>query len=81
VSKLLDPDFWITTASGFLDPDFWATVWRKLLDPDFWETVWRAFSTPEVAIPLIPLLLIALYIGRKTKAVLTPERSKTRRRR
>jgi hypothetical protein len=29
--------------------------------------VWRAFSAPEVAIPLIPLLLIALYIGRKTK--------------
>jgi hypothetical protein len=67
VSKLLDSDFWITLGSKLLDPDFWVTMWTKLLDAELWRTVWRAFSAPEVAIPLIPLLLIALYIGRSTK--------------
>jgi hypothetical protein len=67
VDKLLDPDFWMTLGRELLDSDFWATMWRKLLDAELWRTVWRAFSAPEVAIPLIPLLLIALYIGRKTK--------------
>ena len=63
----LDADFWMTLGSKLLDPDFWLTMWRNLLDAEFWRTTWGAFSTPEVAIPLIPLLLIALYIGRKTK--------------
>jgi hypothetical protein len=45
------------------DPDFWVTMWRKLLDAELWRTIWRAFSAPEVAIPLILLLLIALYVG------------------
>jgi hypothetical protein len=67
VDKLLDPDFWMTLGSKLLDPDFWVTMWRKLLDAELWRTMWRAFSAPEVAIPLIPLLLIALYIGRKTE--------------
>ena len=62
----LDPDFWMTLGSKLLDPDFWVTMWRNLLDAEFWRTTWGALST-EVAIPLIPLLLIALYIGRKTK--------------
>src|SRR5262249_34737130 len=53
--------------SKLLDADFWVTMWRNLLDAELWRTTWGAFSTPEVAIPLIPLLLIALYIGRKTK--------------
>src|SRR5262245_8942516 len=57
----------MTLGSKLLDPDFWGAMWRKLLDAELWRTVWRAFSAPEVAIPLIPLLLIALYIGRKTK--------------
>jgi hypothetical protein len=67
VDKLLDSDFWMTLGSKLLDPDFWGAMWRKLLDAELWGTIWRAFSAPEVAIPLIPLLLIALYIGRKTK--------------
>jgi hypothetical protein len=67
VDKLLDSDFWMTLGSKLLDPDFWGAMWRKLLDAELWRTVWKAFSAPEVAIPLIPLLLIALYIGRKTK--------------
>ena len=67
MDKLLDSDFWMTLGSKLLDPDFWVTMWRKLLDAELWRTVWRAFSAPEVAIPLIPLLLIALYIGRKSK--------------
>src|SRR5262245_62746848 len=57
----------MTLGSKLLDPDFWGAMWRKLLDAELWRTVWRALSAPEVAIPLIPLLLIALYIGRKTK--------------
>jgi hypothetical protein len=67
VDKLLDSDFWMTLGSKLLDPDFWGAIWRKLLDAELWRTVRRAFSAPEVAIPLIPLLLIALYVGRKTK--------------
>src|SRR5262245_46950768 len=43
-------------------------MWGKLLDAELWRTMWRAFSAPEVAIPLIPLLLISLYVGRKTKS-------------
>ena len=67
MSKFVDPDFWATLGSKLLDPDFWVTTWGKLLDAELWRTMWRAFSAPEVAIPLIPLLLIALYVGRKTK--------------
>ena len=63
----LDVDFWMALGSKLLDADFWVTMWRNLLDAELWRTTWGAFSTPEVAIPLIPLLLIALYIGRKTK--------------
>ena len=40
--------------SKLVDPDFWVTLGNKLLDPD--------------SIPLIALLLIALYVGRKTKS-------------
>jgi hypothetical protein len=68
VSKFVDPDFWVTLGSKLLDPDFWTTVWGKLLDAELWRTMWRAFSAPEVAIPLIPLLLISLFVGRKTKS-------------
>jgi len=67
VKNPLDVDFWRALGSNLLDPDFWVTMWRNLLDAEFWRTAWGALSTPEVAIPLIPLLLIALYIGRKTK--------------
>jgi hypothetical protein len=67
LSKLLDPDFWGTVGSELLDPAFWETVWRKLRDAELSRAMWEAFSAPEVAIPLIPLLLIALYLGRKTK--------------
>ena len=67
LSKLLDPAFWAMVASELLDPAFWETVWTKLRDAELWRAVWKAFSTPEVAIPLIPLLLVALYVGRKTK--------------
>ena len=68
MSRFVDPDFWVTLGGNLLDPDFWGTMWRKLVDADLWRTMWRAFSAPEVAIPLIPLLLIALYVGRKTKS-------------
>jgi hypothetical protein len=67
VKNPLDVDFWMALGSKLLDADFWVTMWRNLLDAELWRTTWGAFSTPEVAIPLIPLLLIALYIGRKTK--------------
>ena len=53
--------------SKLLEPDFWMTLWNKLFEPDFWVTVWKAFSAPEMLIPLIPLLLIALYVGWKIK--------------
>jgi hypothetical protein len=56
--------------SKFLEPDLWVTSWAKLIDPDFWLAAWEAFSTPEVAIPLIPLLLIALYVGVKIKGAI-----------
>jgi hypothetical protein len=67
MSKFVDPDFWAALVSKIVDPDFWVTMWGKLLEADLWHTIWRAFSAPEVAIPLIPLLLLALYVGRKTK--------------
>jgi len=35
-------------------------VWGKLIEPTFWVTAWKAFSAPEVVIPLIPPLLMAL---------------------
>jgi hypothetical protein len=52
----------------FFDPDFWATMWTQLFAAELWRTMWRTFSAPEVAIPLIPVLLITLYVGRKTKS-------------
>ena len=80
MSKLLDPDFWVAAWSKLLDPDFWVAAWSKLLEPDFWVTLWstflgfgfwgtarKAFSAPEVVIPLVPLLLIATYVGWKIK--------------
>ena len=67
MSKLLEPDFWVAIWNKLLDPDFWATLWSKLLGFDFWGTVWKAFSAPEVVIPLVPLLLIATYVGWKIK--------------
>ena len=67
MSKLLEPDFWVAVWNKLLDPDFWVTLWSKLLGFDFWGTVWKAFSTPEVIITLVPLLLIATYVGWKIK--------------
>jgi hypothetical protein len=67
VGNLLNSDFFVTLGSNLVDPDFWVRTWRKLLDVELWRTVWRSFSAPEVVIPLIPLLVITLYIGRKTK--------------
>jgi hypothetical protein len=40
------------------------------LEADFWVTAWKAFSAPEVVIPLIPLLLMALYVGWKIKGAI-----------
>ena len=68
MSNLLEPEFWLTMWSKLIEPSFWLTVWSKLIDPEFWLTVWKTFSVPEVIIPLIPLLLIALYAGSKIKA-------------
>ena len=70
MSDLLDPDYWVTVWNKLIDPAFWGAVWSKLIDPDFWVTAWKAFSTPEVAIPLIALLLIALYVGVKIKGAI-----------
>jgi hypothetical protein len=67
VSKVLEPDFWVAIWNKLLDPDFWVTLWSKLLGFDFWGIVWKAFSTPEVIITLVPLLLIATYVGWKIK--------------
>ena len=67
VSKLLEPDFWVAVWSKLLEPDFWVTLWSTFLGFDFWGTVWKAFSDPEVVIPLVPLLLIATYVGWKIK--------------
>jgi hypothetical protein len=67
VSKLLEPDFWVAVWSKLLEPDFWVTLWSTFLGFDFWGTVWKAFSAPEVVIPLVPLLLIATYVGWKIK--------------
>ena len=36
-------------------------------NPDLWVAEWKAISAPEVAIPLVPLLLIALYARSKIK--------------
>jgi F0F1-type ATP synthase membrane subunit b/b' len=62
--------------SKFLQPDFWVALWSKLLEPDFWGTVWKAFSAPEVVIPLVPLLLIATYVGWKIKGGFANEKIK-----
>jgi hypothetical protein len=67
VSKLLEPDFWVAIWNKLLDPDFWVTLWSKLLGFGLWGIVWKAFSAPEVVIPLVPLLLIATYVGWKIK--------------
>jgi F0F1-type ATP synthase membrane subunit b/b' len=75
-NKLLDPDFWMTLWSKLLDPDFWMTLWSKLLGFDLWGTVWKAFSTPEVIITLVPLLLIATYVGWKIKGGFANEKIK-----
>ena len=70
VSNVLDPAYWVTVWNKLIDPGFWGAVWSKLIDPDFWLAAWKAYSTPEVAIPLIPLLLIALYVGAKIKGAI-----------
>jgi hypothetical protein len=57
VSKLLEPDFWQMLL--LLEPDFWFSLWNKLLEPDFWAR-W-------IAIPVVLLLLLALYLGWKIK--------------
>jgi hypothetical protein len=76
VSNLLDPDYWVTVWNKLIDPGFWVAVWSKLIDPDFWLTAWKTFSAPEVAIPLIPLLLIALYLGVKIKGAIEARKIK-----
>jgi hypothetical protein len=76
VSNLLDPDYWETVWNKLIDPGFWAEVWSKLIDPDFWLTAWKTFSAPEVTIPLIPLLLIALYLGVKIKGAIEARKIK-----
>jgi hypothetical protein len=70
VSNVLDPAYWVTMWNKLIDPSFWGAVWNKLIDPDFWLAAWKAYSTPEVVIPLIPLLLIALYLGAKIKGAI-----------
>ena len=67
MSNFLDPDFWVAAWGKLLEPDFWVTLWSTFLGFEFWGTVWKAFSTPQVVIPLIPLLLIAAYVGWKIK--------------
>jgi hypothetical protein len=67
VSKLLEPEFWVTLWHKLLEPDFWVSWWNKLLEPDFWARWWKAFSAPEIAIPLALLLLIAIYLAWKIK--------------
>ena len=67
MSKLLEPDLWVAIWNKLLDPDFWVTLWSKLLGFGLWGTVWKAFSNPEVIITLVPLLLIATYVGWKIK--------------
>jgi hypothetical protein len=75
VSNLLDPDYWVTVWNKLIDPGFWVAVWSKLINPDFWLTAWKTFSAPEVAIPLI-LLLIALYLGVKIKGAIEARKIK-----
>ena len=70
MSNVLDPAYWVTMWNKLIDPSFWGAVWNKLIDPDFWLAAWKAYSTPEVVIPLIPLLLIALYLGAKIKGAI-----------
>jgi hypothetical protein len=67
---MLDPAYWVTVWNKLIDPGFWGAAWSKLIDPDFWLAAWKAYSTPEVVIPLIPLLLIALYLGAKIKGAI-----------
>jgi hypothetical protein len=70
VSNPLEADFWVTMWNKLTEPDFWVAVWGKLIEPTFWVTAWKAFSAPEVVIPLIPLLLMALYVGWKIKGAI-----------
>ena len=67
MSNFLDPDFWVAAWSKLLEPDFWVTLWSTFLGFGFWGTTRKAFSAPEVVIPLVPLLLIATYVGWKIK--------------
>jgi hypothetical protein len=67
VSKLLEPDFWVTLWNKLLEPDFWVSVWNKLLEPDFLARSWKTFSSHEIAISVVLLLLLALYLGWKIK--------------
>ena len=60
VSNPLEADFWVTMWNKLTEPDFWVAVWGRLIEPTFWVTAWKAFSAPEVVIPLIPPLLMAL---------------------
>jgi hypothetical protein len=76
VSKLLEPDFWVPLWSKLLEPDFWVTLWSTFLGFDFWGTTRKAFSAPEVVIPLVPLLLLATYVGWKIKGGFANEKIK-----
>jgi hypothetical protein len=53
-----------------------STTVSKFLEPDFLVRWWKAFSAPEIAIPLVLLLLIALYIGSKIKGGIDDEKIK-----
>jgi hypothetical protein len=76
VGKLLEPDFWLALWSKLLEPDFWVTLWSTFLGFDFWGTTRKAFFAPEVVIPLVPLLLIATYVGWKIKGGFANEKIK-----
>ena len=67
MSKLLEPDFWVTLWNKLLEPVFWVSLWNELLEPDFWARWWKAFSAPEITIPLVVLVLIALCISWRIK--------------
>ena len=76
MSNFLDPDFWVAAWSKLLEPDFWVTLWSTFLGFGFWGTTRKAFSAPEVVIPLVPLLLIATYVGWKIKGGFANEKIK-----